>query len=601
MIHCFGGFSLDESRRELTLRGKAIDIQPKVFDLLVYLVRNAGRVVPKSELLDQVWSHLHVSESSLQRAVSLLRSELRKGSLDHVLKSYSGRGYRFAIDQPDLSGEWPQPDKQLPQVFASIFELATSRRWKEISEILGREKLDTLPLGTLEVWAFAEECLSGPEAAIPVLRRIVELAEQSGNPLSAAKAAITLSKILLERKEIALSRGWLARASNSVAYGDPSIRAYHLWMQSRLKAFEGPPEEASALVNLAAEAAEVSGSPSMRALTLAYQGFYNISLGQTRLGLEQQDHAAALAMSTSVDPITGGLIYCNILWSCRSTSDWSRANQWVDGFETWCENNFACISAACQLHRAEVTGAQATLADALARVNEAIRRLPVAEPWATGDAHRVRGDIHAAIGDLAAAAEDYRKSYELGWDGEPGNAVLLSEAGDHRGAIAAIDRVLVSTDWFTLQRKGMLMAHKARICAIAGETASARACIAAIAQQYETWPSKAVHALVQETEAILRHGEPDKEPSAVQLLNLARQLWTSVGAEFQAARVRLILARSLQQQGDTAGAKVEAHCSELAAAKIGAMKLLASARELLAHFGSERLRSVTDRVEPIQL
>ncbi|MET0182602.1 MAG: winged helix-turn-helix domain-containing protein, partial [Caulobacterales bacterium] len=69
----FGEFVLDEAARDLTLRGRALDLQPKIFDLLAYFVRHAGRVIPKDELLDQLWPGVHVTEGSLQRAVSLLR------------------------------------------------------------------------------------------------------------------------------------------------------------------------------------------------------------------------------------------------------------------------------------------------------------------------------------------------------------------------------------------------------------------------------------------------------------------------------------------------------------------------------------------------
>ena len=68
----FGPFELDEEARSLTLRGQPQDVQPLVFDLLAYLVRNAGRVVPKDELMDALWPDLTVTEASLQRAVSHL-------------------------------------------------------------------------------------------------------------------------------------------------------------------------------------------------------------------------------------------------------------------------------------------------------------------------------------------------------------------------------------------------------------------------------------------------------------------------------------------------------------------------------------------------
>jgi hypothetical protein len=184
------------------------------------------------------------------------------------------------------------------------------------------------------------------------------------------------------------------------------------------------------------------------------------------------------------------------------------------------------------------------------------------------------------MGDEAAALRDYQMANELGGDGQPGHAVLLAESGDADGAIAALDRVLVNTDWYALQRKAMLLGHKARILAAAGRGEQARTVIAEMHDRYETWPSKAVHALALETEALLL-SSAEEPPRAIQLLHLARQLWSSAEAEYQAARVRIHLARIMQNSGDMAGAQVEARCAEVAARKIGARKILDDAVQML--------------------
>ena len=48
MLHRFGDFTVDEDRRELRLGNEALAVQPKIFDLLVMLLVNAGRVIPKA-------------------------------------------------------------------------------------------------------------------------------------------------------------------------------------------------------------------------------------------------------------------------------------------------------------------------------------------------------------------------------------------------------------------------------------------------------------------------------------------------------------------------------------------------------------------------
>src|SRR5690606_966791 len=103
MVHRFQTFEIDEPRRELRAGSEVISLQPRGFDLLVYLVRNRDRVVPKDELLDAVWSDVIVADGSLQRAVSLLRSTLEKLGAVDAIRTYPRRGYRFCANEENES------------------------------------------------------------------------------------------------------------------------------------------------------------------------------------------------------------------------------------------------------------------------------------------------------------------------------------------------------------------------------------------------------------------------------------------------------------------------------------------------------------------
>src|SRR5688572_6456588 len=100
MAFSFGRFVLDEQGRTLLLDGREQPLQPLVFDLLVYLVRERERVVPKDELLTKLWEGTIVTDGSLQRAISLLRSVLRDGGMGHAVQTFARRGYRFSEAVP---------------------------------------------------------------------------------------------------------------------------------------------------------------------------------------------------------------------------------------------------------------------------------------------------------------------------------------------------------------------------------------------------------------------------------------------------------------------------------------------------------------------
>src|SRR5262249_47858292 len=78
---------------------------PKVFDLLVYLVRHRERMVGKDELLDVLWEGRAVSDSVMARAIHGARRLVGDPA---VIKTFYGRGYRFVGAVSMRDGESPQ-------------------------------------------------------------------------------------------------------------------------------------------------------------------------------------------------------------------------------------------------------------------------------------------------------------------------------------------------------------------------------------------------------------------------------------------------------------------------------------------------------------
>jgi TolB-like protein/DNA-binding winged helix-turn-helix (wHTH) protein/cytochrome c-type biogenesis protein CcmH/NrfG len=88
----FDRFALDLTRGCLRTADQNIDLPPKPFEVLRHLVENAGRLVPKKELLDTVWPNVSVSDDSLVQCIRELRQAL--GDDEHrLIKTVSRRGY----------------------------------------------------------------------------------------------------------------------------------------------------------------------------------------------------------------------------------------------------------------------------------------------------------------------------------------------------------------------------------------------------------------------------------------------------------------------------------------------------------------------------
>ena len=102
----FGPFVLDEDTRELLHDGEPVSLQPRALELLLYLARNRDRIVGKNELLNTLWPNVTVTDASIERAVSLVRSELRKGGCENAIQTRPKLGYRFVLrDAAALAGE----------------------------------------------------------------------------------------------------------------------------------------------------------------------------------------------------------------------------------------------------------------------------------------------------------------------------------------------------------------------------------------------------------------------------------------------------------------------------------------------------------------
>src|SRR5262249_41206489 len=95
-IYEFGPFRLDPSEHCLSRNGVEVPLQLKAFETLCILVRHAGRLLAKEEILRQVWPDAMVEENNLNKNVSLLRKALgQPGDSRSYIETVPRVGYRF--------------------------------------------------------------------------------------------------------------------------------------------------------------------------------------------------------------------------------------------------------------------------------------------------------------------------------------------------------------------------------------------------------------------------------------------------------------------------------------------------------------------------
>lgn len=589
MTYSFLGFTLDEARRELRRGEEEIPLQPLVFDLLQYLIRHRDRVVGKQELLGALWPDAIVAEGSLTRAISLARTALSEGGEDRAIRTFARQGYRFVAEVEDAAAGPPAPvdvsDPEVPSGPLSDAIAACGRNaWEDSLDLFEQaDAIESLAPPHLERWAFAARCAGKGGRARGPLERAVAGFSMASQRVAAARAALMLALIQLERQEMAVARGWLRRAERLLEAAEECAEHGHLaWVQSKFASEEGDHAGALRLAELTYELGRRRGDSDLEALGLLQRGAALLALGRVREGAALQDEAAAVVLSARVTPLAGGTVFCGVLFGCRNGADWQRAAQWSRQFHGWCERQrLGNFSGPCRLHRAEVLGVQGELTQAESEAEAAAGFLSDSAPWAVGEAMRVLGDLRLSRGDLEGAESAYRRCHELGWTAQPGFALLRLRQGKVEAAYRELERTIEDPGWANRQRRGLLLASFARVAVAAGRPERAHAALEELDANPELCRTPALKAEVGRARAEVAFAEGEPE-GGISLLRQVLGLWREIDAPAQLAGTRLRLAEALASNGERDEAELELSAAEALYRRIGAGPMVEQCRQAAA-------------------
>src|SRR5262245_1627371 len=109
---------LDPNRRELRCKGGLVAVEPQVFDLIVFLVRNRDRVVSKDDLIAGVWDGRIVSDSTLASRINAARRAVGdSGEHQRFIHTFARKGFRFVgeVREGHMPADMPAPAAQRHQ------------------------------------------------------------------------------------------------------------------------------------------------------------------------------------------------------------------------------------------------------------------------------------------------------------------------------------------------------------------------------------------------------------------------------------------------------------------------------------------------------
>jgi len=208
----FGPFQVDRAAYRITRDGRPLDLTPKLLDLLLLLLDNAGSLLTKEALLDALWPGANVTDNALTQAVSELRQAIGDDAgAPRYIRTVARRGYRFVAPvEPaaaDAPADPPLADSAADTVAVLDFTNVTGERdsaWLSagIAETVSNDLRAMARLRVIDRW------------------RVSEAVRRTGGALQDVAAALGVRLVVLGSFQVSAGRVRITARLVDVGSGD---------------------------------------------------------------------------------------------------------------------------------------------------------------------------------------------------------------------------------------------------------------------------------------------------------------------------------------------------------------------------------------------
>jgi DNA-binding CsgD family transcriptional regulator len=461
-------------------------------------------------------------------------------------------------------------------------DAAPQRTWAETYEALSTRDASELSPRDLERLADAAWWLSRMEESIAARQRAYTGSASAGDAEHALGMAARLSIDHFTRGDPAIGAGWLMKAQrHAEEVPEGAGHGFLLIVEATVARHMGDLSRSRELVDRAVELARRFGEPDMMAMAIHTKGILLILAGDVAAGVALLDEAMTSVVAGQLSPFFTGIVYCNVIGTCLEIADVRRADQWSEAARVWCETlpPESPFPGMCRINRAEVARLRGAWPEAEAEATRASEELMGFDPMGAAQAIYETGEIRRRIGNLAGAEECFARAREIGFDPQPGLALLRSAQGNTDAALKALQVAVTAVGESRLQRARLLAASVDVAIAVPDLEAATEAVVqlSALAAGSDA-PILEATAVTAAGAVALARGET---LAAVDGVRRACAMWRDLRLPYEAARARMLLGLALRASGDEDDARLELRSAASAFEQLGATPEARIAGDLL--------------------
>src|SRR5215210_9251645 len=438
-------------------------------------------------------------------------------------------------------------------------EAAANGEWHQAYDFLMQADSDgLLGRGDLPLLAETSYAAGHLDVTIEAWERTHALCVEAGDPAAAAGAAVRLAMhLLLDTALMAPVRGWLARAERLLD-GEEEGSA-HAWLAVVLTYELMLTGDAESARHWSERAIELGSRCDAAACAVGRVAAARLCIlgGDVAEGLALLDEAGVAAVSGDLDPLSTGLVYCELVCALQGLAQYDVAEQWTEAMERWCQTNaIGSLHGRCRVHRAEILRLRGACDEA---EDEALVAYEELRPYLRremGWPLSELGKIRLRKGDIDGAEEALLAAHGVGWEAQPGLALVRLARGEVAAAATAIRGALEHPSRVPskelppdshLQRAPLLDAQ-VEIETAGGDLARAQSAADELDRVATRFQSKALVAGATLARGRVRLAEGNAA-EAERLCSEAARMWHDIGAPYEAAVARMVLAEALRAGG----------------------------------------------------